>query len=320
MKTIERIAAVLIALTLAGCREQQLQEELQRQKVETAALRTQLDDCRTKSEGTNQSKAVIADTVLELESMLKDLAAQNGEQDSLRTQARELTADLQETADPSVSQRDLLRNLVEQIAENQRELMRDAENTSAKLAEAQRQLASEGRHAQATYERRLEKAQKTILMYAEANKSLSDELAQANDALRKSNGRIVELEDLVKATEELKQQVKAEAEQLAEDRLAGHWIFGRKGDLTRRGVLRRANRFSRAFCPRCSNCSSCAALKVSDGLELPIDAPLEKVEVMTEHPDDSFSVESRGQRQSAVVIHRAEIFWTYGKCLIVAIN
>jgi DNA repair exonuclease SbcCD ATPase subunit len=317
---IKCIALVLCVLTLASCREQQPQEELRRQNVEIARLKTQLDDCRTKSEGTNQSKAVIAETVRELESMLKDLAAQNGEQDLLRTQARELTVDLEDNPDPSVSQRDLLRSLVEQIAENQRELMRYAESTNQKLAEAHRQLASAGRDAKATYERRLEKAQKTILMYAEANKKLSDELGEANKALRNANGRIVELEDLVKATEILKQQVKAEADQLTAARLAGHWTVGRKSDLTKRGVLRRANRFSRAFCPRCSNCSSCATLNVSDGLELLIDAPADRVEVMTEHPDDSFSIEPRGHGKSAVVIRRAEIFWNYGQCLIVATN
>jgi len=320
MPMIKCLSLVLYVITLASCQEQQLREQLRRQNVEIAALKTRLDDCRTKSEGTNQSKAVIAETVRELESMLKDLAAQTGEQDLLRTQARELTTDLEGNPDPSVSQRDLLRDLVEQIAENQRELMRDAESTNQKLAEARRQLADAGRDARATYEGRLTRAQKTILMYAEANKKLSDELKEANIALHSANGRIVELEDLVKATEELKHQVRAEADQLTEDRLTGHWTVGRKGELTERGVLRRANRFSRAFCPRCSNCSSCGTLKVTNGLELPIAAAVDKIEVMTEHPDDSFSIEPRGRGKSAVVIRRAEVFWNYGKCFIVTTN
>lgn len=252
--------------------------------------------------------------------MLEQLSAEDGEQNALRAEARELTAEVEGSSDPSVSQRDLLRNLVEQIADNQRELMRAAESAHQKLAEAQRQLASAGPSAQASYERRLQRAQSTIMAYAEANKTLSAELENANEALRKASGRIVELQDLVDATARLNHRAQAEADRLTTESVKGHWALGRKRDLADRGVLRRANRFSRAFCPRCSNCSACEALTVADDMELPLNAPVGKVEIMTEHPDDSFSVEARGGARSAIVIRDADTFWRFGKCLVVAIN
>lgn len=61
--TIKRLVFALGLLGVASCRQQQvLQEEVQRQRVEIASLETQLEDCRTKCEGTTHAKSLIAET------------------------------------------------------------------------------------------------------------------------------------------------------------------------------------------------------------------------------------------------------------------
>ncbi len=208
-------------------------------------------------------------------------------------------------------------NVKDQINEDILTIYRLMEENKQKLEQLKKQLkASNNKNAQLL---------KTIQLYEEQLQAKDEEINQLKKKLEELNINIQQLNsqiaDLQQTVDTMKQVQEVQQQKLQEQDIILHtayYVVGTKQELTEHGVLDRKGLLSKLSITGNFDKSYFTKIDTRQVTEIPVMA--KKIQIMTTHPSDSYTLEQEGNLIKAIKITNPEKFWETSKFLVVIVK
>ncbi len=193
-------------------------------------------------------------------------------------------------------------------------------------------LMQENEHALKTLKRRLrisgsknKKLQKTLALYEQQMKqkdteinTLKKKLEDMDFNMKDLNKKIAEMKANIDTMQDIQKQQNQKLNQQDKALHTVYYVVGTKSELKDHGILTKSGFLSKLSIDPNFDKSYFTSVDNRNLTEIPIDS--KKVELMTKHPDGSFSIVEKNGRISKIKITDQNKFWSLSKFCVILLK
>jgi hypothetical protein len=310
----EDFVAVFLTMLAMGCKPEAARNPNAVQDARSQQNQLKAEEAQQSADQANAAAAEMSETLRMVEESLTVLGAE-------WPHMQQLAQDFETGVREGHSNRDTLRQMLEQLATMQMQFERRATEAEGKLSEIQRKADGLKPEAFQRIAGHLETTKLQLQRYVEDNKQLRETLLDYKTQLEDAKAKIGAQEETIKQQQVLIEEQKKRIEEKnrgigADENAMVRVRIATIADLRRAGVITGCRICTKR--PFCGGCGCEVREMPGDGVFI-VPAPLAKVKIFSIHPDGSFSKQANGPYQTTIRIPEGAFseFWKLSDCLII---